>query len=109
MSSRMATPALMMPGSASSPASAPQKGEVQADQHHKFRTGKLNERGRVTFAFLEGRAGFGIEPEERFLFEKIQGTGHLAFGLDKHYLAFVGQHGQVVDFFFGKWCSASCV
>ena len=48
-------------------------------------------------------------PEERFLFEKIQGTGHLAFGLDKHYLAFVGQHGQVVDFFFGKWCSASCV
>ena len=32
-----------------------------------------------------------------------------AFGLDKHYLAFVGQHGQVVDFFFGKWCSASCV
>lgn len=103
-------PGLDDAGIGKQPRERPAEGrEVQADQHHKFRTGKLNERGRVTFAFLEGRAGFGIEPEERFLFEKIQGTGHLAFGLDKHYLAFVGQHGQVVDFFFGKWCSASCV
>ena len=65
-------------------------------------------KGRVAFAFLEGQGEFGIEPGD-FLLAKIQGTGHLAFGLDKHYLAFVGQHGQVVDFFFGKWCSASCV
>ena len=83
--------------------------EVQADQHHKLRTGKLDERGRVTLAFLEGRAGFGIESEKRFLFKQIQGTGHFAFGLDKHYLAFVGQHGQAVDFFFGKRFPAGCV
>lgn len=75
MSSRMGDPGLDDAGIGKQPRERPAEGrEVQADQHHKFRTGKLNERGRVTFAFLEGRAGFGIEPEERFLFEKIQGT-----------------------------------
>ena len=76
--------------------------EVQTDQHHEFRTRELHQRRGVDLAFLEGRTGFGIEPEDRLSLEAVQGAGQFALGLDKQHLPFIGQHGQLVDGFLGK-------